>query len=84
MNRPAKTLACAILAIAGAALSVPASAKGCLAGAAVGGVAGHVAGGHGLIGAGAGCLVGRHRAAKKARAAQTAPAVQNTRAAASR
>ncbi len=42
-----------------------ASAKGCLKGAAVGGVAGHVVGGHGVLGAAAGCAIGRHRAAKK-------------------
>ena len=32
-----------------------ASAKGCLKGAAIGGVGGHVAGGHGLLGAAAHC-----------------------------
>ena len=42
-----------------------ASAKGCLKGAAIGGVGGHVAGGHGLLGAAAGCVVGRHMANKK-------------------
>ena len=42
-----------------------ANANGCVAGAAVGGGAGHVAGKHGLIGAAAGCAVGRHRANKK-------------------
>ena len=42
-----------------------ASAKGCLNGAAVGGVGGHVAGGHGVLGAAAGCVVGRHMANKK-------------------
>ena len=47
--------------------SQAAEAKGCLKGAAIGGVGGHVAGGHGLIGAGAGCLVGRHMANKKAK-----------------
>jgi hypothetical protein len=47
-------------------------AKGCLKGAAVGGVGGHVAGGHGVAGAAAGCLVGRHMANKKAK--QQAPA----------
>ena len=47
-------------------LSHTAEAKGCLKGAAVGGVGGHVAGGHGVLGAGAGCLVGRHMANKKA------------------
>ena len=56
--------------------SQAADAKGCLKGAAVGGVGGHLAGGHGLIGAGAGCLVGRHMANKKAKqeAAQAAGA----------
>ena len=47
--------------------SQDADAKGCLKGAAVGGIGGHVAGGHGLLGAGAGCLVGRHMANKKAK-----------------
>jgi hypothetical protein len=42
-----------------------ASAKGCIKGAAVGGVAGHVAGKHGVLGAAAGCAVGRHEANKK-------------------
>lgn len=53
-----------------------ASAKGCLAGAAVGGTAGHFAGKHAVIGAGVGCAIGRHRANKKdkAAAAQVAPA----------
>jgi len=46
-------------------VSGAASAKGCAAGAAVGGAAGHVAGKHGLIGAAAGCAVGRHKANKK-------------------
>jgi hypothetical protein len=32
----------------------------------VGGVAGHYAGHHGLLGAGAGCLIGRHYANKHA------------------
>ena len=46
-------------------VSQVAEAKGCLKSAAVGGVGGHFAGGHGLLGAGAGCLVGRHMANKK-------------------
>jgi outer membrane lipoprotein SlyB len=50
-----------------------ASAKGCLKGATVGGVGGHVAGGHGVLGAAAGCAVGRHMANKKAKQ-QAAPA----------
>jgi hypothetical protein len=33
----------------------------------VGGVAGHYAGHHGLLGAGAGCLIGRHCENKHAR-----------------
>ena len=48
-------------------LSGPANAAGCLKGAVVGGIAGHYAGHHGLLGAGAGCLVGRHYANKHAR-----------------
>ena len=50
-----------------AVFSQVAQAKGCLKGAAVGGVAGHVVGGHGLLGAAAGCVVGRHQANKKAK-----------------
>lgn len=52
-----------------------ASAKGCLKGAAVGGVAGHVAGKHSVVGAVAGCAIGRHKANKKAKeqTAQAAP-----------
>lgn len=48
----------------------PASAKGCIKGAVVGGVAGHYAGHHGLLGAAAGCVVGRHEANKRAREKQ--------------
>ena len=47
--------------------STPASAKGCLKGAVIGGVAGHFVGHHGLLGAGAGCIIGHHEAAKHAR-----------------
>ena len=52
------------------ALAPPASAKGCLKGAVVGGVVGHYARHHGVIGAAAGCLIGRHQAKKRARAQQ--------------
>ena len=45
--------------------AVQAQAAGCLSGAAVGGVGGHVAGHHGLIGAAGGCAVGHHMAKKK-------------------
>ncbi len=61
-----KTRFCALaMLLAIAAAPQLASAKGCLKGAAVGGVGGHVAGGHGLLGAAAGCVVGRHMANKK-------------------
>jgi hypothetical protein len=45
----------------------PVQAAGCLKGAAIGGVAGHFAGHHGLVGAGAGCIIGRHEANRHAR-----------------
>ena len=44
-----------------------ADAKGCLKGAAVGGVAGHYSGHHGILGAAAGCVIGRHEANKRDR-----------------
>ncbi|GGZ01213.1 hypothetical protein ACFFTM_09085 [Pseudoduganella plicata] len=59
-----------------------ANAAGCLKGAAVGGVAGHVAGKHGVVGAVGGCVVGRHMAnkkAKKEKAAEQARAEQARR-----
>ncbi|HEV7440914.1 MAG TPA: hypothetical protein VGN94_15000 [Methylobacterium sp.] len=46
--------------------SAGAEAKGCIKGALVGGVAGHMAG-HGVLGAAAGCAVGRHQANKRDR-----------------
>ena len=56
------------VAVTGLALSsTPAPARGCLKGAVVGGVAGHFAGHHGLLGAGAGCVIGHHEANKHAR-----------------
>jgi outer membrane lipoprotein SlyB len=57
---------CAAVLIALAAVSA-ADAKGCLKGAAVGGVAGHYSGHHGLLGAAAGCVIGRHEANKRDR-----------------
>lgn len=53
----------AALALAALTLSTGAEAKGCIKGALVGGVAGHMAG-HGVVGAAAGCAIGRHRANK--------------------
>jgi hypothetical protein len=47
--------------------STPATARGCIKGAIIGGVAGHFVGHHGLLGAGAGCLIGHHEAAKHER-----------------
>ena len=64
-----------------AALPGAASAKGCLKGAAVGGVGGHLLGGHGVAGAAAGCAVGHHRANK--RTADASAARVNTAPAAS-
>ena len=49
-----------------------AQAAGCLKGAAVGGVAGHFAGHHAVLGALAGCAIGHHRAAVKRRQQQQA------------
>lgn len=46
---------------------------GCLSGAAVGGVAGHVAGKHGVLGAAVGCAVGHHKAANDRKAQQAQP-----------
>ena len=49
-------------------MSGAANAKGCLKGAAVGGVGGHFLGHHSLAGAAVGCAVGHHRAAKAEKA----------------
>jgi hypothetical protein len=43
----------------------PADAKGCIKGALVGGVVGHYTAHHGLLGAAAGCLIGRHEAKQR-------------------
>jgi hypothetical protein len=55
------------LSIAAGWVAAPAHAAGCLKGAAVGGVAGHLAGHHGLLGATAGCAIGHHQATKHAK-----------------
>ncbi|HVH80001.1 MAG TPA: hypothetical protein VM782_11455 [Stellaceae bacterium] len=60
-------LTAGVLALSGVAAIQPAQA-GCLSGAAVGGVAGHFVGHHGLIGAGIGCAVGHHREVMRERA----------------
>jgi hypothetical protein len=58
------------LVLAFAATAIPAEARGCIKGAIIGGVAGHYAGHHGLLGAAAGCLVGRHVAHQRQKAMQ--------------
>ena len=55
-----------MLAAASAVLPHGANAAGCLKGAVAGGVIGHYAGHHGVLGAGIGCLWGRHEADKRA------------------
>jgi len=55
------------IALAVSTFSAPVQAAGCLEGAAVGGTAGHLAGHHTLLGAGVGCLIGRHEASKQER-----------------
>jgi hypothetical protein len=59
-------IGCAAIALA-LGSAVPAEAKGCLKGALVGGVAGHYTVHHGVLGAAAGCVIGRHEANKRAR-----------------
>jgi outer membrane lipoprotein SlyB len=61
---------CAVLALALTALAMPAHAKGCIKGAVVGGAVGHYAAYHGVIGALAGCVIGRHEANKRDRKQQ--------------
>jgi outer membrane lipoprotein SlyB len=59
-------IGCAAILFAFATVQ-PVEAKGCLRGAAVGGAAGHLAGHHGILGAAAGCVIGRHEANKRDR-----------------
>jgi hypothetical protein len=64
--RLGQAIAIAVTTVAvAAAMTAPADAKGCLKGAVVGGIAGHYAGHHGLLGAAAGCLIGRHESKQK-------------------
>jgi hypothetical protein len=55
------------LALVAGTAAAPAQASGCLKGAAIGGVAGHFAGHHGLLGAGVSCVIGGHEAHKRDR-----------------
>jgi hypothetical protein len=69
------------IAVTIACLPAPADAKGCIKGAFVGGVAGHYAGHHGLLGAAAGCIIGRHeaKAARQNRDLQRHPPADSTK-----
>jgi outer membrane lipoprotein SlyB len=71
-RREMKTIITASAIFGALMLAAPAAnAKGCVKGAVVGGVAGHYVGsGHGVLGAAAGCLVGRHYGKKHAREQQ--------------
>jgi hypothetical protein len=64
------------LASTGAAYAKPSCAKGAI----VGGVGGHVAGKHGLLGAAAGCAIGHHMAKKQERQQREAQAGANAQA----
>ena len=63
--------AIALAATIGAAtmfyFSAQSADAGCLKGAIIGGIAGHYAGNHGLLGAGAGCFIGNELANRPAR-----------------
>ncbi|HWX36844.1 MAG TPA: hypothetical protein VNZ53_56715 [Steroidobacteraceae bacterium] len=69
-----KTLFTIAIAVSAASFPVTGSAHGCIKGAAVGGVVGHVAGHHAVAGAAVGCVVGHHHAKVKAREAAAAQA----------
>jgi hypothetical protein len=57
--------AAAILTAIGLSSGPVNAGDGCVKGAVVGGVVGHVAGHHALLGAGAGCLIGRHESNRR-------------------
>ena len=65
-----KLLALALAMVGALACTSGAQAKGCIKGALIGGTAGHFAHHHGLLGAAAGCVIGRHEAKKHAREQQ--------------
>ncbi len=67
-----KFLSVATLSLA--ALPVIASAHGCVKGAAIGGVVGHVASHHAVAGAAIGCVVGHQRAKEKEKQKKAAQA----------
>ena len=55
------TIAAVVAGLVLTAACGSANAKGCISGAAVGGVARHVAGHHAVLGAAAGCPINHHR-----------------------
>ncbi|GHH07769.1 hypothetical protein E2E30_06525 [Sphingomonas sp. AAP5] len=68
-----------LIAVSAALASAsPVLAKGCIRGAAAGGVAGHFVGkGHAVMGAVAGCAIAHHHYAKQARAQKAAARAQH-------
>ncbi len=60
-----KTLIVVMGFLAAGVSASSADAMGCIKGALIGGVAGHYAGHHGLLGAAAGCAIGHHEAKKR-------------------
>jgi hypothetical protein len=62
-----KVIGSAAITLAIVGMTASADAKGCIRGAFIGGVAGHYTVHHGLIGAAAGCIIGRHEANKARR-----------------
>ena len=68
-----------LIAVSAALASAsPVLAKGCIRGAAAGGVAGHFVGkGHAVLGAVAGCAIAHHHYAKQARAQKAAARAQH-------
>ncbi|MHB1676712.1 MAG: hypothetical protein ACYCSS_04105 [Sulfuriferula sp.] len=63
MNKKSNRIAWVILScLLSLATTHVALADGCLKGAAIGGVAGHVMGHHAVLGAAAGCFIGHHKA----------------------
>jgi len=69
-------LAAAVLLAGSAALPRDAQAIGCVSGGLAGGVGGHIAGGHGVIGALGGCVAGHY--ANKYQKRRAAQQQQNT------
>jgi hypothetical protein len=69
-----KTLLIFTLSVSAGWLPVSAGAHGCIKGAALGGIAGHLVGHHAVAGAAVGCAIGHHRAKVKEKEAVRAQA----------